>query len=68
MNVSGLMKFLVEQNHMSTTQAANSIMACMEEIHLFAAEPAASAFGSQEEIIMYFLNIDPELFYNLVGD
>lgn len=68
MNVSGLMKFLVEQNHMSTTQAANSIMACMEEIHLFAAEPATSAFGSQEEIITYFLNIDPELFYNLVGD
>lgn len=68
MNVSGLMKFLVEQNHMSTTQAANSIMACIEEIHLLAAEPAASTFGSQEEIITYFLNIDPELFYNLVGD
>ena len=68
MNVSGLMKFLVEQNHMSTTQAANCIMACIEEIHLLAAEPAASAFGSQEEIITYFLNIDPELFYNLVGD
>lgn len=68
MNVSELMKFLVEQNHMSTTQAANSIMACIEEIYLFAAEPAASAFGSQEEIITYFLNIDPELFYNLVGD
>ena len=67
MNVFGLMKFLVEQN-MSTTQAANGIMACMEEIHLFAAEPAASAFSSQEEIITYFLNIDPELFYNLVGD
>lgn len=68
MNVSELMKFLVEQNHMSTTQAVNSIMACIEEIHLFAAEPAASVFGSQEEIITYFLNIDPELFYNLVGD
>lgn len=68
MNVSGLMKFLVEQNHMSTTQAANSIMACIEEIHLLAAEPAASVFSSQEEIITYFLNIDPELFYNLVGD
>ena len=68
MNVSGLMKFLVEQNHMSTTQAANGIMACIEEILLLAAEPAASAFSSQEEIITYFLNIDPELFYNLVGD
>lgn len=68
MNISELMKFLVEQNHMSMTQAANGIMACMEEIHLFAAEPAASAFVSQEEIIRYFLNIDPELFYNLVGD
>lgn len=68
MNVSELMKFLVGQNHMSTTQAANGIMTCMEEIHLFAAEPAASAFGSQEEIIRYFLNIEPELFYNLVGD
>ena len=45
MNVSGLMKFLVAQNHMSTTQAANGIMACIEEIHLLAAEPAASAFG-----------------------
>ena len=66
MNVSGLMKFLVEQNHMS--KAANGIMACIEEIHLLAAEPAASAFSSQEEIITYFLNIDPELFYNLVGD
>lgn len=64
MNVSGLMKFLVEQNHMSTTQAANGIMACIEEIHLL----AASAFSSQEEIITYFLNIDPDLFYNLVGD
>ena len=31
MNVSGLMKFLVEQNHMSTTQAANGIMAFIEE-------------------------------------
>lgn len=68
MNVSKLMKFLVEQNHMSTTQAANGVMACIEEIHLFVVEPAASAFGSQEEIITYFLNIDPELFYNLVGD
>lgn len=68
MNISELMKFLVEQNYMSTTQAANGIMACIEEIHLFAAEPAASAFNSQEEIIAYFLNIDPELFYNLVGD
>ena len=68
MSTTELMNFLVQQNHMSITQAANGIVACMEEIHLFATEPAASAFGSQEEIITYFLNIDPETFYNLVGD
>lgn len=68
MNVKELMSFLVERKHMTATQAANGIMACMEEIHLFAAAPAASAFTSQEEIITYFLNIDPEIFYNLVGD
>lgn len=66
--MTALMRYLVKEKHLSTTCAANLVITCLNEIYTFTKTPAESQFYSQDDIIRYFLEIDPQIFYDFVGD
>lgn len=40
----------------------------MNEIHILVTNPYESRFISQDEIIDYYLGIEPDVFYEMIGE
>lgn len=68
MKAQTLLRYLMRYQHMSATQAVNGVLNCVEEIHTLITNPYESRFISQEEIIDYYLGIDPDAFYDMIGE
>lgn len=68
MKAQTLLRYLMRYQHMSATQAVNGVLTCMNEIHILVTNPYESRFISQDEIIDYYLGIEPDVFYEMIGE